>query len=113
MEHQIVPATEEYELKVGESPKGISVSSKALPLSCTVCSFLKAEFSLSDAEERSKSATKLGVLICVTLIAMLVEIVGDLKANSLAVLTDAAHLLTDILAKIGQLLIIFHLFSLL
>ncbi|WOG89120.1 hypothetical protein DCAR_0208356 [Daucus carota subsp. sativus] len=96
MEHQIVPATGEYELEVAESPKGIEVSSKALPLSCTVCSFLKAEFSLSDAEERSKSATKLGVLICVALIAMLVEIVGGLKANSLAVLTDAAHLLTDI-----------------
>lgn len=70
------------------------MSSKALPLSCTVFSVLKAEFSLSDAEERSKSATKLGVLICVTLIAMLVEIVGGLKANSLAVLTYAAHLLT-------------------
>lgn len=99
MEHQIVPTTEEHQLKVDESPKGsegTKVSSTALPLSCTVCSFLKAEFSLSDAEERSKSATKLCGLMFFYLIVMAIEIVGGLKANSLAVLTDAAHLLSDI-----------------
>ncbi|KAL8089569.1 hypothetical protein AgCh_039153 [Apium graveolens] len=99
MEHQILPTAEEHQLKVGESPKGseeMNVSSKAPPLSCTVCSFLKAEFSLSDAEERSKSATKLWGLIFFYLIVMVVEIVGGLEANSLAVLTDAAHLLSDI-----------------
>lgn len=99
MEHQIVPATEEHQLKVDESPKGsegTKVSSKALPLSCTVCPFLEAEFSFCDAEERSKSATKLCGLIFFYLIVMIIEIVGGLKANSLAVLTDAAHLLSDI-----------------
>ncbi|KAL8114787.1 metal tolerance protein 1-like [Apium graveolens] len=99
MEHHIVPTTEEHQLKVDESPKGsegTKVSSKPLPLSCIVCSFLKAEFSLSNAEERSKSAAKLCRLIFFYLIVMAIEIVGGLKSNSLAVLTDAAHLLSDI-----------------
>lgn len=99
MEHQIVPTTEEHRLEVDESSKGsegTEVFPKALPSSRTVCSFLKAEFSLSDAEERSKSATKLCRLIFFYLIVMAIEIVGGLKANSLAVLTDAAHMLSDI-----------------
>ncbi|WOG87418.1 hypothetical protein DCAR_0206642 [Daucus carota subsp. sativus] len=97
MEHQILPTAEEHQLEVNESPKAErNVSSKALPLLCSVCSFLKSEFSLSDAKERSKSGTKLCGLIFFYLIVMVVEIVGGLEANSLAVLTDAAHLLSDI-----------------
>ncbi|KAK1357182.1 Metal tolerance protein B [Heracleum sosnowskyi] len=99
MELEILPAAEEHQLKVNESPKGsgeMNVSSKAPTLSCSVCSFLTAEFSLSDAEERSKNGIKLFGLIFFYLIVMVVEIVGGLEANSLAVLTDAAHLLSDI-----------------
>ncbi|KAM6597224.1 hypothetical protein CsatA_007748 [Cannabis sativa] len=66
-------------------------------LSCTcVCAFSKQEHKSLDSEERTKSATKLCGLILFYLLVMIVEIVGGLKANSLAVITDAGHLLTDI-----------------
>lgn len=71
--------------------------SKPSQFSCnSICSFSKQEYNLSDFEQRSKSTTKLRWLIVFYAIVMLVEIVGGLKANSLAVLTDAAHLLSDI-----------------
>ncbi|KAM7527733.1 hypothetical protein LguiB_031143 [Lonicera macranthoides] len=71
--------------------------SKPPQFSCNpICSFSKQEYNLSDFEQRSKSTTKLRWLIVFYAIVMLVEIVGGLKANSLAVLTDAAHLLSDI-----------------
>ncbi|KAJ0019996.1 hypothetical protein Pint_32662 [Pistacia integerrima] len=62
----------------------------------SVCAFLKQENNTSELEERSKSATKLCALIIFYLIAMVVEIVGGVKANSLAVMTDAAHLAMDV-----------------
>ncbi|KDP42195.1 hypothetical protein JCGZ_02925 [Jatropha curcas] len=66
-------------------------------LSCnSVCAFSKQENDTLESEERSKSAVKLVGLIIFYLLVMTVEIVGGLKANSLAVITDAAHLLTDV-----------------
>ncbi|KAJ4725711.1 Metal tolerance protein like [Melia azedarach] len=62
----------------------------------SVCSFFKQENNTLESNNQSKSAIKLCCLIIFTLIAMVVEIVGGLKANSLAVMTDAAHLLTDV-----------------
>ncbi|KAI9082010.1 hypothetical protein K1719_036272 [Acacia pycnantha] len=65
--------------------------------SCSsVCPFSRQEHSLLASEESSKSAKKLCGLIVFYAMVMLVEVVGGLKANSLAVMSDAAHLLSDI-----------------
>lgn len=61
-----------------------------------LCTFSKQESFTVESEERSKSATKLSGLIILYLIVMAVEVIGGVKANSLAVITDAAHLLTDV-----------------
>ncbi|KAE8705652.1 Metal tolerance protein B [Hibiscus syriacus] len=49
-----------------------------------------------ESKERRKSASQLSGLIILYLMVILVEIIGGVKAHSLAVLTDAAHLLTDV-----------------
>ncbi|XP_048324163.2 metal tolerance protein B isoform X2 [Ziziphus jujuba] len=77
------------------------VSENVLPMSpqlpCTsVCAFSGLENSILESEQRSKSAMKLCGLIFFYLLVMMVEIVGGVKANSLAVITDAGHLLTDV-----------------
>ncbi|KAI3801487.1 hypothetical protein L1987_29592 [Smallanthus sonchifolius] len=85
------------EVEMPKAYKGTDVASKLLKPSCDrCCNFSKHEHDVCDTEQRSKSATKLWGLMFFYLIVMAVEIVGGLKANSLAVLTDAAHLLTDI-----------------
>uniref|UniRef100_A0A7N0T823 Metal tolerance protein 1-like n=1 Tax=Kalanchoe fedtschenkoi TaxID=63787 RepID=A0A7N0T823_KALFE len=63
-----------------------------------ICGFSDAKTSSKDAKERSDSMRKLliAVILCVTF--MIVEIIGGIKANSLAILTDAAHLLSDVAA---------------
>ncbi|CAH1453499.1 unnamed protein product [Lactuca virosa] len=60
------------------------------------CGFSDAKTSFKDAEERVASMWKLlgGVVVC--FIFMVVEVIGGSKANSLAILTDAAHLLSDV-----------------
>ncbi|KAI3501523.1 hypothetical protein L1887_29394 [Cichorium endivia] len=62
------------------------------------CGFSDANTTSREAKERSASMWKLwcGVILCV--IFMTVEVVGGIKANSLAILTDAAHLLSDVAA---------------
>ncbi|KAL3829080.1 hypothetical protein ACJIZ3_017882 [Penstemon smallii] len=70
---------------------------KKLRFSCSpTCSFSNQEFNKSDAAERSKTTYKLLGLIFFYTLVMVIEIVGGLRANSLAILTDAAHLLSDI-----------------
>ncbi|KAL8531131.1 hypothetical protein ACS0TY_007954 [Phlomoides rotata] len=65
--------------------------------SCSAtCPFSKQEYSKSDAAQRSKTSIKLCGLIVFYTIVIVIEIIGGLKANSLAILTDAAHLLSDI-----------------
>lgn len=49
-----------------------------------------------DEVERRASSKKLSRAVMICLFFMVVEIVGGLYANSLAILTDAAHLLTDV-----------------
>ncbi|OMO61994.1 Cation efflux protein [Corchorus capsularis] len=63
---------------------------------CSVCAFSRQENSALESEQRWKSATKLSGLISFYVIVMLVEVIGGVKANSLAVMTDAAHLLSDV-----------------
>ncbi|KAL4565072.1 hypothetical protein LXL04_029154 [Taraxacum kok-saghyz] len=62
------------------------------------CGFSDSNTTSMEAKERSASMWKLwcGVILCV--IFMSVEVVGGIKANSLAILTDAAHLLSDVAA---------------
>nr|XP_043629602.1 metal tolerance protein 1-like [Erigeron canadensis] len=62
------------------------------------CGFSDAKTSSKDAQERSASVRKLLGSVVICFIFMAIEIVGGIKANSLAILTDAAHLLSDVAA---------------
>ncbi|KAM0999377.1 hypothetical protein FF1_006086 [Malus domestica] len=101
MEHEKVPftRTESQEIEIPTVSEGIDtlpVPPQLRPSSC-VCVFSKNEHCSLDSKQRSKSATKLSGLVVASLLFMVVEIIGGVKANSLAVLTDAAHLLTDVI----------------
>ncbi|KAL8142686.1 hypothetical protein V2J09_015718 [Rumex salicifolius] len=63
-----------------------------------VCGFADATTSSKDAQERSASMRKLLMAVVLCVLFMSVEVVGGIKANSLAILTDAAHLLSDVAA---------------
>lgn len=62
------------------------------------CGFSDAKTISKDAKERSASMRKLLIAVVLCIIFMSVEVVGGIKANSLAILTDAAHLLSDVAA---------------
>ncbi|KAK2353451.1 cation efflux superfamily protein [Trifolium repens] len=62
------------------------------------CGFSDAGSISVDSKERSTSMRKLLVAVILCVIFMTVELVGGIKANSLAILTDAAHLLSDVAA---------------
>ncbi|KAK3025178.1 hypothetical protein RJ639_043064 [Escallonia herrerae] len=62
------------------------------------CGFADVSTSSKDAKERSASMRKLLIAVVLCIIFMSVEVVGGVKANSLAILTDAAHLLSDVAA---------------
>ncbi|KAJ7975488.1 metal tolerance protein 1-like [Quillaja saponaria] len=62
------------------------------------CGFSDVKSSSRDAKERSASMRKLLMAVILCIIFMSVEVVGGIKANSLAILTDAAHLLSDVAA---------------
>jgi len=62
------------------------------------CGFSDAGSISNDSKERSTSMRKLMMAVILCVIFMTVELVGGLKANSLAILTDAAHLLSDVAA---------------
>ncbi|XVF22273.1 hypothetical protein REPUB_Repub12eG0159100 [Reevesia pubescens] len=64
----------------------------------TPCGFSDAGTNSKDAEERSASMRKLLIAVALCIIFMSVEVVGGIEANSLAILTDAAHLLSDVAA---------------
>ncbi|KAL3613758.1 Metal tolerance protein 1 [Castilleja foliolosa] len=60
------------------------------------CGFADAKTSSKDAQERSASMKKLLIAVILCVVFMSVEVAGGIKANSLAILTDAAHLLSDV-----------------
>nr|POE55739.1 metal tolerance protein 1 [Quercus suber] len=62
------------------------------------CGFSDAVSNSKDAKERSSSMRKLLIAVALCVVFMSVEVVGGIKANSLAILTDAAHLLSDVAA---------------
>ncbi|KAH6790644.1 Cation efflux family protein [Perilla frutescens var. frutescens] len=61
-----------------------------------VCGFSDAKTSSKDVQERSASMKKLLIAVVLCVVFMSVEVFGGIKANSLAILTDAAHLLSDV-----------------
>ncbi|CAH2060149.1 unnamed protein product [Thlaspi arvense] len=83
-----------------ESP---SKTEESLPLSCA---FTRQEHCISESKEREESIKRLSSLIFLYLVVMTVQIVGGFKANSLAVMTDAAHLLSDVAGLCVSLLAI-------
>ncbi|CAH9089550.1 unnamed protein product [Cuscuta epithymum] len=62
------------------------------------CGFSDAKTSIRDTQERSASMKKLWIAVVLCIIFMTVEVIGGIKANSLSILTDAAHLLSDVAA---------------
>lgn len=62
------------------------------------CGFSDAGSMSKDSKERSTSMRKLLIAVVLCVIFMSIEVVGGIKANSLAILTDAAHLLSDVAA---------------
>ncbi|KAF8391105.1 hypothetical protein HHK36_023406 [Tetracentron sinense] len=76
---------------VGETSLGVSKICGG-----AACGFSDAGTISKDAKERSASMRKLLIAVVLCVIFMSVEVVGGIKANSLAILTDAAHLLSDV-----------------
>ncbi|XP_014757482.1 metal tolerance protein 1 isoform X2 [Brachypodium distachyon] len=62
------------------------------------CDFSDSSNTSKDAKDRSTSIRKLLIAVILCVIFMAVEVVGGIKANSLSILTDAAHLLSDVAA---------------
>ncbi|GAB2291150.1 Metal tolerance protein 1 [Dionaea muscipula] len=62
------------------------------------CGFSDAGTTSREAAERLASMRKLFMAVALCIVFMSVEVVGGIKANSLAILTDAAHLLSDVAA---------------
>ncbi|KAL9671139.1 hypothetical protein QQ045_008705 [Rhodiola kirilowii] len=73
-------------------PKGIKVCG------VSACGFSDAKNNSVEAKERTASMRKLVFAVVLCVIFMVVEVIGGIKANSLAILTDAAHLLSDVAA---------------
>ncbi|KAG8496430.1 hypothetical protein CXB51_007528 [Gossypium anomalum] len=101
MDHERAPILRSKDQKKIEMPLAlVSEESNIIlipaELKCFSVSTSRQENTTLESKERQKSASQLSGLIIFYLVVMLVEIVGGMKANSLAVLTDAAHLLTDV-----------------
>ncbi|KAL0394911.1 UNVERIFIED_CONTAM: Metal tolerance protein 1 [Sesamum latifolium] len=79
-------------------PSTVRGSSGSKACAGATCGFADANASSKDAQERSASIRKLLIAVVLCIIFMSVEVVGGIKANSLAILTDAAHLLSDVAA---------------
>ncbi|KAM1209316.1 hypothetical protein ACFX2J_014874 [Malus domestica] len=62
------------------------------------CVFSDAKTSSKDEQEPSASTRKLLIAVVLCVIFMSVEVVGGIKAHSQAILTDTAHLLSDVAA---------------
>ncbi|KAJ4821970.1 Metal tolerance protein 1 [Turnera subulata] len=78
--------------------RGVGSGSKIKICGGAACGFSDANTSSKDAKERAKSMRKLLVAVALCFIFMSVEVAGGIKANSLAILSDAAHLLSDVAA---------------
>ncbi|XP_074555851.1 metal tolerance protein 1-like [Curcuma longa] len=64
-----------------------------------ICGGVSCDLNSSkDAKERSAAMRKLLIAVIFCIVFMSVEVAGGVAANSLAILTDAAHLLSDVAA---------------
>ena len=79
-------------------PRGMSNQGGSKVCRVTTCGLSDSGTNERDAKERQASMRKLLIAVVLCVIFMAVEVVGGIKANSLAILTDAAHLLSDVAA---------------
>lgn len=56
----------------------------------------------SHADASSANRSRLRLVLGITVVVLLVEVVGGLVSGSLALLADAAHMLTDVGGQIGR-----------
>ncbi|CAN8229970.1 unnamed protein product [Cochlearia groenlandica] len=92
---QITPPTEETSLVTRQIKNTCCNESSSSTSSSSSCVFKTTS---RDATERATSMRKLLIAIILCGVFIAVEVVGGIKANSLAILTDAAHLLSDVAA---------------
>ncbi|OAY82205.1 Metal tolerance protein 1 [Ananas comosus] len=97
MENQNSSRSQTIEINI-DVPDGISEAAGNKICRGASCDFSDSKTSSKDAKERSASMRKLLMAVALCLVFMTVEVVGGIKANSLAILTDAAHLLSDVAA---------------
>ncbi|XP_040993981.1 metal tolerance protein B isoform X2 [Juglans microcarpa x Juglans regia] len=96
-ETPILRTNSQVEIEIPVVSEKNEIHSLPQSLSCKhLCAFSRQENSTLESEQRSKSVVKLCGLIIFYIIVIIVEIFGGVKANSLAVITDAAHLLSDV-----------------
>ncbi|CAL0304165.1 unnamed protein product [Lupinus luteus] len=100
IEHDKAPILEgrsSQEIEIPVISESLDIVPKTMESYCnSVCAFSRQQNSAAASKELAKSSKKLSGVIVLYVIVMLVEVVGGIKANSLAVISDAAHLLSDI-----------------
>nr|CAD1817553.1 unnamed protein product [Ananas comosus var. bracteatus] len=79
-------------------PEGASGLNTSKICAGSTCGLSDSATRSKDAKERNASMQKLLIAVVLCIIFMAVEVVGGIKANSLAIITDAAHLLSDVAA---------------
>ncbi|RWR89536.1 metal tolerance protein 1 [Cinnamomum micranthum f. kanehirae] len=82
----------------GDLPMGATSVGMSKICRGATCDFSDSETISRDAKERSASMQKLLMAVVLCVLFMSVEVIGGMKANSLSILTDAAHLLSDVAA---------------
>ncbi|CAM8967129.1 unnamed protein product [Rhodiola kirilowii] len=95
---EMVSGTEEqHAIEMSKASQMTTFPKSDTSFACShVCAFSTQDNYLHESNERSKVVKKLSGLIVLYIIFMAIEVFGGLKANSLAILTDAAHLLSDV-----------------
>ncbi|CAH8326252.1 unnamed protein product [Eruca vesicaria subsp. sativa] len=86
------------EVNAGKSVEESSTSGASKSCGEAPCGFSDLNNASGDAQERNASMRKLCIAVVLCLLFMTVEVFGGIKANSLSILTDAAHLLSDVAA---------------
>ncbi|KAL8172535.1 hypothetical protein V2J09_024339 [Rumex salicifolius] len=81
-----------------EIPGGERISTNGKLCGEVACGLSDSGSRSKDGADRSASMRKLFIAVALCIVFMSVEVVGGIKANSLAILTDAAHLLSDVAA---------------
>ncbi|KAH0454503.1 hypothetical protein IEQ34_016427 [Dendrobium chrysotoxum] len=97
MEDQAPSSPQLVEVNI-DVPSTVATVSGSKICGGAICDFSDSKTNIKDATERSSSMQKLLIAVLLCIIFMAVEVIGGIKANSLAILTDAAHLLSDVAA---------------